>query len=188
MGPTKTRNTKAWKEFESKHKNMEILTPAEWADIENMKSALMANPYISKILQSDSVWREISIWSSYEDSGIVCKVRPDIIVDGWIYDLKTSNAPHWRAFRHSIFQYGYHVSAPYYVDICKQIGLDIHGFRFIVVGNKRPYNTAVYELSRELYLEGQNAYKDGLRAFMDYLMSDDGWDGFSYGRDVFVIE
>ena len=186
-GPTNDKRTKKWHAFVSSHSPTTVLTPNMHADVTAMSSALWENDRIREIVKHPTVWREVSCWAHHPVFQVICKFRPDIIVDNWIYDIKTTNAPQWRPFRHTVFQFHYHAQAAFYMDMARMLGLDIEGFRFIVVGSKPPYDTAIYELDDELMDEGRQFYTNGLQAYSDYLTSSDRWSGLPYGRDIVTI-
>lgn len=186
-GPTNDKRTKKWHSFVSSVAPRTVLTPKMEEDVACMSSALWDNEYIRSIVTAPTTWREVSCWAHHHEFQVMCKFRPDIIVDNWIYDIKTTNAPQWRPFRHTVFAFHYHVQAAFYVDMANSLGLDIEGFRFLVVGSKPPYDTAVYELDMDLMEEGREFYRSGLKAYSDYLTSSDRYAGLPYGRDVVTI-
>jgi len=185
-GPTNDKRTKKWHAFVS-DSDQQVLTPQMWQDVEDMSSALWENRSIREIITSPTVWREVSCWAHHPKYQVVCKFRPDIIVNNWIYDIKTTGSPQWRAFRHTIFKFDYHVQAAFYRDMANMLGLDIEGFGFLVVGSRPPYDTALYTLDQELMDEGQRLYMEGLQAYSDYLTSADRWSGLPYGREMVTI-
>jgi len=182
VSPTKTKG-KAWAALAEKYPEHTIISPGMADDAFRMRDSLYANPTIRDLLEKNTEWREVSIWVNDPQTHLVCKIRPDMIVDGVIYDLKTTISPQWRAFKHSIWKWNYFISAPYYMDMARIAGLDIHGFRFIVVGNKPPHNTAIYELDKDWMDEGRSQYREALNSYWNYLMGD-GWSGLPYGREI----
>jgi exodeoxyribonuclease VIII len=196
VGPTINRNTKKWKEFILDHPHKIVIPPRMADDIHYMRDALYDNPYIKEILDSKTILREVSSWVTDPDTGILLRFRPDIIVDGIIYDLKSTIAPHVDAFRYSTKKYNYRVQDPFYVDCARLTGLkltqrDDDGedgpFKFLVVGSTPPWLTAVYKLPSEDVEFGRDKYRSALDYYAEYLASPDGWSGLSYGRETVTL-
>ena len=184
VSPVVTKTSKRWKEFSEEWPNHTIISPGMADDCFRMRDACYANPTIKALLEKNKEWREVSIWVRHPETRLVCKIRPDMIgEDNYIYDLKTSIAPQWRAFKHSIWKWNYFISSPFYYDMANLAGLEVKGFRFIVVGSKPPHNTAIYELDFDWANEGRKQYLEALRSYRNYLTGD-GWAGFSYGREI----
>lgn len=187
VGPTIGSKTKAHEEFEAEHPDRTILTTGMADDVHYMRDALHDNPKIRKILESDTVLREVSMWVDDPITGLKLKIRPDIIYDGIIYDLKSTIAPHARGFLHSVYKYSYHVQSAYYQDVARMNGLAIENFKFLVVGSKPPYLTAIYDLNDDLVEEGRLKYREALTRYSNYLSGADAWDGLSYGRETVTL-
>lgn len=187
QGTTNTRTTKKWKDFVKSNPDKVVLTPQTWDDIHFMKDALLKNPVIKDVLLSDTILREVSIWVTHPSTQLSLKIRPDIIVDGVIYDLKSTVSPHSNAFIHSVYKWKYHVQSAYYQDVCSWNGMKIKDFKFLVVGSKPPYLTAIYNLNDELIAEGREFYREALTRYHNYLMTSDKWDGLPYGRETVTL-
>ena len=185
MGPTITKTSKKYKQCVLDNPHKTVLPPRMIDDLEYMRDALYKNPSIREILESDTILREVSIWSKDTTTGLLRKCRPDIIVDGVVFDLKTSIVPHY--FLKAVYEFKYHVSAPYYVDICRDIGMNTDEFQFIVVGSKPPYLTGIYRLNDDLMEEGRDYIRSALDTYANYMLSSDDWDGLPQGREVVTL-
>ena len=186
VGPTIGKATKANKQFILDHPHKTVITVGMSDDIHYMRDALHANPTIRRILESDTVLREVSMWVKHGGVDLLCKIRPDIIEGGVIYDLKSTIAPDVRPFLHSVYKYKYHVQSAYYQDTANLNGLKITNFKFLVVGSKPPYLTAVYDLNADLIEEGADIYYAALLKYRKYL-DGDKWDGLDYGRETVTL-
>lgn len=187
MAPAKTKTSKAYKQFVLDNPHKKVLTPQMYRDVLAMREALYGNPAIREILEADTVLRECSSWVHDPHTNVLLKCRPDIIVDGYIYDVKTTIAPHQRAFIHSVFEYRYHIQSAFYQYCCKLAGINVKDFRFLVVGNKPPYLTAIYTLNDGLIEEGNTVVREAIDRYSDYLLGVETWEGLPYGRDVVVL-
>lgn len=187
VGPTIGDKTKAHKQCVEDNPDRIVVTPGMSDDVYAMRDALYDNPTIKEILDSDTVLREVSMWVNDPFTGILLKIRPDIIHDGIIFDLKSTITPHAKGFRHSVFTYNYHVQSALYQDVARINGLKITNFKFLVVGSKPPYLTAIYDLTEEDVQEGRDKYREGLTQYHAYLSGKDRWDGLSHGRETVTL-
>lgn len=187
VSPTKGKNTKGYKDFVKQYPDNDVLTPQMADDVKEMRDAIFANPTMRDVLKSDTVLREVSIWARDPVTGLLLKIRPDIIHRGVIFDLKTTISPHPRAFIHSVYEYKYQVQAAYYLYVARLIGMQMDNFIFFAVGNKPPYLTAIYELNDDLVAEGEEFFRNSLSTYKKYLESDDDWDGLERGRELVTL-
>jgi hypothetical protein len=183
----KGKNTKTYKDFQKEHPGKIVLTSGMADDVHYMRDALYKNPRIREILESKTILREVSIWEHHPETNLLVKIRPDIIEGGMIHDLKTTIAPHAKAFLHSVYSYNYHVQSAFYQDVAALAGLTIKDFKFLVVGSKPPYLTAIYNLNDDLVQEGREKYQGALLRYAAYKTGPDKWDGLSYGRETVTL-
>ena len=120
-------------------------------------------------------------------AGVLRKCRTDAIsADGeFILDLKTTDDVSQEGFGRTIANFGYHVSAAWYLDILQ--GLYGHdapsGFAFIAVQKTRPYDVGVHYLTeRQLHL-GRLKYQKYLRTLLRCLETNI-WPGATGGEFV----
>lgn len=186
VGPTVSRSTKKWKEFKKEYPDKTVVTSSMSDKVFQMRDALYKDPSIRSILENKNSMKEVSIWYETE-GGILLKCRPDIILDGVIFDLKTSIAPHKEAMRYSAFKYGYDVQSVMYPDLCAKIGMTITDFIFLVVGSNPPHLTARYSFGEELRESGWDKYNRGVSEIYRYEKTNDKWDGLPYGREVVTL-
>ena len=188
VSPVKTKTSKAYNTFKKEHPDKYIIMPHQEQNIESMYHALYKNPTIKEILQSDTILKETSIWSKDTITGLLLKVRPDIIVDGICYDIKTTSgdvSP--RGFISNVFKYKYHIQVPFYLDVLSMNGMSINEFKFLVVGSVPPYSTAIYDLNDDLIAEGRDIYRRALNRYSNYLLGVDTWAGLVHGRETVTL-
>jgi hypothetical protein len=188
VSPVKTKTSKAHNTFKKDNPDKNILMPYQEQNIESMYRALYKNPSIREILESDTILREVSVWSKDPITGLLLKVRPDIIVGGIGYDVKsTSGDVSPRGFISNVFKYKYHVQSPFYLDVLSMNGMSISEFKFLVVGSVPPYSTAIYDLNDDLMEEGRDIYRRALNRYNDYLLGVDTWAGLVHGRETVTL-
>ena len=186
VSTVKGKNTKAYKDLVKDNPTKVVLTPGVADTIRRMRDSMMANPTMREHLESSTTLREVSIWAECPETRLIRKIRPDLIHNGLIIDLKSSISPTPGGFRHSVFEYKYHIQSAYYQDTSKLIGLDIQDFLFFVVGKTPPYLTAIYNINEELLEEGRTRYMNALKRMAEYLVTEE-WDGLEQGREVVTL-
>ena len=98
-----------------------------------------------------------------EDTGILCKSRPDIFHSSVILDIKTTKSAAPKKFRWSIDDYGYHIQAAMALDATKALtGVEHDNFFFIVIEKKWPYASVPYPLDPSKIEQGRQIYKEKL--------------------------
>jgi len=187
VSSTKGKNTEAYKKCVLDHPHQTVITTGMADDIHYMRDALYDNPSIKEVLESKTILREVSCWVKDESTGLLLKIRPDIITDGIIFDLKSTIAPHSRAFLHSVYKYNYHVQSAYYQWCAYLNGMQITNFVFLVVGSKPPYLTASYDIDGDRLVEATDKYREALARYATYKTGNDKWAGLSYGRETVTL-
>ncbi len=98
--------------------------------------------------------------------GVDVRTRPDCInnICNFISDVKTcqNNSP--QAFKKEVYNWGYHLQAAFYMDVCG--GVD--DFKFIACSTKYPYTVEVYTLDEKDIEFGRMAYKSALQQWKNY--------------------
>lgn len=137
----------------------------------------------------DSVWsiaaaREAITQGVIERSGYSVlrghevKIRPDVLHDGIIWDLKTTMNASPESFAREVVNYGYHVQAAFYMSVANIIEPgSVVGFRWIAVEKDAPHCAAVYTATPEFIQLGAVAVIKGLTLLSECLRTDE-WPGY----------
>jgi hypothetical protein len=121
---------------------------------------------------------EKSIYWHDDETGILCKCRPDVLHDNMIVDLKTTSDASEKSFQYSIWKYGYHIQAAMMQDgISKILNKKIEDFIFIAVEKKAPFGIAVYILDNPSIEKGRDEYKELLVKYKECLEKNE-WPGY----------
>ena len=188
VSPVKTKTAKAYKDYVKEHPDKDVLMPQQERNIESMCDALYKNPTIRGILNEDTNMREVSIWANDPITGILLKIRPDLISNGVCYDIKTTSgdvSP--RGFIHNVYSYKYQVQYAFYLDVLAMVGMRIPTFKFLVVGSTPPFSTAIYDLNEDLVEEGGLLYRNALNRYSNYLLGLETWKGLSHGTETVTL-
>ena len=99
--------------------------------------------------------------------------------DNVIIDLKSCQDASPRGFKSSVYNFGWHIQAAYYLDVlthvAKSKGNDVPftDFFFLAVEKKSPYSAQMYCLPEALLEEGRRKYRSALKMWHHYLMTNE---------------
>jgi hypothetical protein len=133
----------------------------EWLDeIDAMVEAGRRHPQVAQMTQAGEA--EVSyVWRD-EETGILCKCRPDWLNAEAIWDVKTCADASPAGFSRACAKYMYHVSAAFYVEgVFKLTGRTLP-FRFVASEKDAPYAVAVYEASAVFLRTGGRLVRQAL--------------------------
>ena len=152
-----------------------ILDQGEVAAVMQIRENVMAIPEVAAAIEK-GITEAPAYW---EQRGVSCKARADLIHDGVIYDLKTCQDASPRAFMSSIWKYGYHISARHYMD-----GFGAKRFILIAAETTPPYAVALYDLSDGMLAIGDQLLDVAARRYAHGLATGE-WPGF--GSSVMTL-
>lgn len=157
-----------------------LLTSEEFDGLSTIAENVATNEIGAKLHDLPGT-RESSLFVADPEFGVQRKVRPDWLIPKaqMIVDVKT--ARDWRAgaFARSCLQYGYHMSAAYYIDTFALYGtIEVEHFVFLVVAADAPYEVAAYTLDRDSIAQGRADYRKALAKWCA-CKSSDQWPGGS---------
>lgn len=143
-------------DWEKENAGKLILSPSEYESVLEMRNALRGRKILAW-LRSKGVLFEQSFRATDQITGLTVRVRPDALLGRKSQDLKTSQSPDFDGFSRAIKKYYYHVQAALYSDV-----LGLTDWHWLVVGNKRPYRTALYRCPEKWIELGRRLYSAGL--------------------------
>lgn len=140
-----------------------VVSPIQYATIQNVANTLKMSPFTSKYIVGNSQFKVFTQQSlQFEYEGITCKGLLDLVVvdtvNNILYpiDLKTTTTSlnYWIEM---LLKHRYDFQAAFYTEALKQTDLSIYGenltihnFRFIVESQKYPGSPLIYEMSDKL--------------------------------------
>jgi hypothetical protein len=134
-------------EFKSEHAGKIHISQEDSHTIEQIAFRVLANENARKLL-SDGKPEHSLFWKD-ERTGVRCKARCDYArfdADA-IIDVKTTENASLRAFEKSIYNFGYHRQAAYYLSgASKVVGRPITSFIFVAIEKEPPFALALYRL------------------------------------------
>jgi exodeoxyribonuclease VIII len=158
-----------------------VLKRGMFEDVQGMATAVLthkiASEYVTGGVAEQSVyWLQHVKYGEKEETKILCKARPDYVIelengDYVIVDLKTARDARPGAFeRHSYWDYGYHISAAHYITgMTSILGKHPISFVFIAVEPEPPYGVITYFAEKSFlnygFLENEAIYKTYAECF-----------------------
>ena len=144
-------------DFESTSGGKTLLFEDEMEMIRQIaENALKSHTLVELMKES---YRELSVYSEDEQTGLKVRLRPDILskTRSTIGDLKSCLDSSMRRFKSDIYNYGYSISAAYYCDF-----IDRENYVFIAAAKTAPYEVAMYALNDDMMQYGREQYRMGL--------------------------
>lgn len=154
------RGDKKTKEKQDLYRELErtgkiILRDDDLYMIESIKKSVESNQYLSSLLKSSE--RELTL--DFEMCGVKCKARLDGYFSykkgGIVYDKKsTDSASRWD-FGKTIYDYGYHRQAAFYVEGARQNGLEVTDYWIIALQKNQPFVASIFKLEDRAIEKGR---------------------------------
>lgn len=167
VGPDINKNTNEYKAWKAANAGRAIVTADEKEILDGMAASVAAHPGASKLLYGGDGVNEHSCWWTDEESGELCRCRPDRYRRdlGLIVDLKSANDASKAGFEKDAEKLGYFLSAAMYCDgVEAATGDCVKGFVFVAVEKEPPFAVGVYAYDFRSMEAGRMKYK---RLLMD---------------------
>ena len=180
-GP-ETRRGNEWKEMkeECESKGQLLLTTSDYDSVFLARESIFKNELCTSLL-TGNVEPEISVFHIDEQTGLRCKIRPDLYNHdaNVMIDLKTCVSASPSAFSKSIADYGYHIQNAFYERVWNEFtGEQLDGFYFLAVEKEPPYAVALYALDDDSFLEGWEQALNAMRLYQSCTDKNE-WPGYS---------
>lgn len=153
-------------EFIHKSYGKVILTNKQFAHLHEMAFAVSSNEQARETIAGAKY--EHSIFWNDPETGILCKVRPDIWHEGFLADLKTAGSADARSFQSSIATFGYHIQAAMMREAIRAVhNKDLENFVFVVCEKSYPYCVVPYILEKSAMDKGLEEFQTLLRGLKE---------------------
>jgi exodeoxyribonuclease VIII len=148
---------KEYEDFVISNKNKGILFEDEMDMITKMGANALKNKSLTEFI-CDS-YRELSIYTIDEKTGLKIKLRPDVYCKNksTIVDIKTCVDSSSREFKRNVYSYGYSISAAFYIDFSNR-----ENYIFCAIEKNQPHQVSLYALNDEMIEYGRQQYRMGL--------------------------
>ena len=155
-----TKEGKAWK---AENKNKTIIT-AEFAEDLKLIEKEFLNSAAAQYYEAEGDIEQSFFWDiTGNDRGGKC--RPDWISKDrkTIVDLKTTVSAERKSFQRSVMNYGYHISAAWYMwGVELATGIKPEEFIWVAIEKKAPFGIGVYKADTELLQYGSELCEEAL--------------------------
>lgn len=142
---------KKWKEdLFSKNQSKKLLTALDWKNLQGMINS-SNKPHIKSVLSGEIITQASGFWTD-EETGLLCKTRPDIITKRKgggliITDIKTSVDSSPKGFSKQWSNLDYGLQCAMQVDgIQKIMNEEVLYYLYLVVEKTAPYNCSLYSV------------------------------------------
>jgi len=160
------RAGRAWDEFQGYALVLKqtILTEDEWGALQGMQASFAASAIWDKLRIGH---REIAAYAIDAPTGLLVKAKADLLHEDIIVDIKTTDDATPEAFQRAIVNYGYHISARYYLDVFNAALKGDHYVTFVwaVVEKKPPHGLRYYYASQAMLDIGFKEYSKALELY-----------------------
>jgi hypothetical protein len=140
-----------------------IVKAEDMADILLMLESVKAHKTARALLAGGA--SEESYFDVCPETGLVRKARPDFLKDGHIIvDVKTTTDADPKEFEKDVANFGYHISAAYYLDVVGAV-LKKKFDQFIIIAIEKtpPFGISIHLLDEDTIQAGRFLYKKALR-------------------------
>lgn len=135
--------------------------------VKAMAEAVRAHPTAGKLLAQEgraelsAFWRD-DVW------GVTRRARYDWLTDSGInVDLKSAASVNRNDIARTIVNFGYDLSAAWYEDVARGVGLDLTATALVFVEKVPPYRVRVVELSPDFIDRGRRLVNRALEIYRD---------------------
>lgn len=178
----RTAEAKAWK-AEQEAAGLVVISADDHARAQAMAKAVTEHPWAGRLFTDGKP--EQSLYWTDPETGVACRARYDwlrTIREGRrliIPDYKSARSANPLVFAKASADFGYYISAAFYVRAAKVLGLDPDP-AFVLVAQEKtpPYLVTVAEFSADDMELGEALVRKGLRIYADCLERD-VWPGYA---------
>lgn len=157
----RTKQGKAdWNKFLEEAGDRTLVTHEQYAEVTRIYSRLKQDKIVPKLVESGNV--EKSIFFTHEQTGIQCKVRPDMWFKDLVCDLKTTSNASYRAMQRSCVDYGYFLQAGMISEALRSLDIELESFYIAAVETKAPFATRTARLD-------DDCIRFGIKQFNTYM-------------------
>jgi len=175
----RTKDGKAeWESFLTHAVGREVIPADDHQVADQAAAAVRAHPLAGELIADATI--ESSIYWQDEESGVLCKARPDAYCQktGTLVDLKSTLSASPREFSRSIFSMGYHRQLAFYRMALEAVGFPVNRVVLIAVEKAPPFGVNVFELEHDSLALGAHQIREFFPKYAAAKAADH-WPGYS---------
>ena len=189
VGPDARRGSKPWKDAEAEADGREIIKPEQRETAFRQRDAVLRLPDVADALSSGRP--EVSAWWKDEQTGVLCRCRPDWVHEAGtgviLLDVKTCGDASPAEFARQIARMGYHRQAAFYSDgYAAASGRPVLAFIFVAVEQGWPHGASAVMLDDEALDAGRRQYRRALETYARCINTDT-WPGYPPGIELISL-
>ena len=180
---------KFWNEWDEVNSDKFHITVDDSFNIENVLNSIKNNSVANDLLYEQEGRNEISGYATVDSYPV--RIRMDrYLNNGDIVDIKTCANASLDKFKYDAFRkykWGYQIQGAFYKDVCNIIEEQTKKRRFIwvCIETEPPYDIAIYELGKNLEMQGRAWYSEGFEK-LNLAMNSDKWHG--YPEEIQILD
>ncbi len=172
----RTKQGKAdWAAFLEEAGDKTLVTEEQYCEVTRMCNRLNKTDLVPSLIERSQI--EKSIFFTHEETGLQCKVRPDMWFDDVVADLKTTADASYYKFQRSCVNFGYFLQAAMIKEALKSLGIEMRTFVNVCIETKPPYATGVYIFGEEPLTYGVNQFHRLMKLYKECKDANE-WPGY----------
>lgn len=181
--PSSVASMAWWDEWEAEAGDAEIITADQYDTAMRQAESVRRLPEVAEALTRG--FAEASAFWKDEETGVMCRVRPDWVSDTGsgviLLDVKTYSDASPDEFARQVARKGYARQDVMYSDgYSNAAGVDVEAFYFIAVESTWPFAASVCQLDDESADAGYMQYRDALHRYANCVKKGE-WPGYPNG-------
>lgn len=168
------RTSAIYKDICKTHPKERVLTSTEYENVRGMQQGVLRNRHCRELIEAPGRY-ELSLFTTDPITGVNVKVRYDKLTDsGMPVDLKKCQKAGRDDFSRTINNYGYHISAAFYMDAWFwQFGEELDVMRWISVEEQSPHSAMRWKPDPDMMMIGRAMYREALDLYAQCLDRDE---------------
>jgi hypothetical protein len=135
--------------------------------VQAMAAAVRAHPTAGKLLAQPGRAELSAFWHD-DEWDVTRRCRVDYLTDSSInVDLKSAASVSRYKIQRAVIDYGYDLSAAWYEDVLRGLGIDVRATAFVFVEKVPPYRVRVAELAPDFIDRGHSLTQRALEIYRD---------------------
>lgn len=171
------RSGKPWEAFKAIHGRKEILSRTEYEQVLGMREAILRFRELPLKQVLEMSVTEKSIFWTDEETGMKCRIRPDVMNPYGTFDLKTIDDCRPDKVMRQAMRMDYDLQAAMYQEGIKQFTGKTLPFIFMFAEDQKPHGVWLYTAGQSVIDSGMAKLRRGLSAFRQLRESKD-WHGY----------
>jgi hypothetical protein len=164
----KTEGKEYFAQFTAENVGKTVIDEDQYESLKGMKEGLYRNAFSRRILEQ-ATDREVAMFGTRncEHGKVRLKGMADIYDsnNGILADIKTVDSATKDSFKWAMKDFSYDIQQVHYTWLAINAGLPFSKFMFIVCERKKPWATAVYQLSTDSYMRAFDRWSKALDYF-----------------------